>query len=390
MQRPKILLVMQNAPVDSGFLAQKFIRLMNEGDVHLLVWDNMDNIDEFVRRYQLNPDQKQRIHVGVYNWRSAMKNLFSLIYLLFLNSAFRSSLSKGNYKDALFYLPTFYIKPDIIHYEFGTLAKRLAFVKENIKAKLIVSFRGYDLNYVGLDKQDYYADVWRHADAFHFLGNDLKNRAVKRGYLVEKLEQFIPPAIDLSMFRPALKQPEDKFTIVSVGRLNWKKGFEYGIRAVAGLKNSNILFEYIIVGDGPHMQALQFTIAELGLEQNVVLLGKRSTKELVEILGKANVFLHPAISEGFCNAVIEAQAMGLPVIATDADGLSENIVNDETGFIVPKWDVHAMVEKLEWCYFNKEKCIEMGKNGVKRVEQHFEQESQIKAFVDFYQKVYEQ
>jgi colanic acid/amylovoran biosynthesis glycosyltransferase len=94
--------------------------------------------------------------------------------------------------------------------------------------------------------------------------------------------------------------------------------------------------------------------------------------------------LHPAVSEGFSNAVLEAQAMGLPVVCTDADGLSENIENNLTGFVVPKWDAEAIAEKLVWCYSHQDEAMKMGEKGVERVNKLFKIEQQIDKFVKYY------
>ena len=136
-------------------------------------------------------------------------------------------------------------------------------------------------------------------------------------------------------------------------------------------------------------ELIEFTIAESGLQEHVKLLGKMNAVQIKSQLQEADVFLHPAISEGFCNAVLEGQYMGLPVVCTDADGLPENIVDNETGFVVPKWDVQAMADKLAWCYHNREQAKQMGEKGVERVAKYFKLEDQLRSFANFYQKLHE-
>jgi colanic acid/amylovoran biosynthesis glycosyltransferase len=286
------------------------------------------------------------------------------------------------------YLQAILLNPDIIHFEFGTLAQKGTKLKCLLNTKLSVSFRGYDLNYAGLDDNSYYTQVWQNFDGFHFLGNDLKKRAIKRGYTGGKIEALISPAVDTDFYKPSeTKKNNDKLVIVSVGRLVWKKGYEYGIRAVATLKEEGIPFEYWIIGDGDNLQALQYTIEEFGLQSEVKLQGEQNAIEIKNKLEQAHVFLHPAISEGFSNAVLEAQAMGVPVICTDADGLAENIEDRITGFVVPKWDEKAIADKLLWCSRNKDKLQNMGRAGIERVNKLFRIEDQMDAFVKYYQKL---
>jgi colanic acid/amylovoran biosynthesis glycosyltransferase len=386
---------MHNVPSDSGFLAAKFVGLLSEFDIHLLIWDTTANIDEFVKRWNIG-QYRDRIVSGVYKPGNVVR-IANAICRVAGKKAVRNYLLFGSgtivdrIKLVLFYYPIFIVAPDIVHFEFGTLAKDIAILKQLTTAKMSVSFRGYDLNYVGLLDSRYYLDVWTNIDAVHFLGEDLKRRAVQRGYQLAKVEALIPPAVDTKLFHPG--EPAGRIAgqlrVVSVGRLTWKKGFEYAIQALYLLKNKGIAVDYTIVGEGEHRQAIQYTIHELGMQEQIKLVGRLPATLVKESLSRADVFLHPALSEGFCNSVLEAQAMGLPVICTDADGLGENIVDGETGLLVPKWDVQQLASKLEWCHENREDARKMGERGIARVQKHFKIEDQIKAFVQFYNRVHE-
>ncbi len=397
--KPKIMLVMHEAPYNSGFLAAKFLHLSKVFDTHLLVWSKRPMISRFIRKYNIPEMYGEKIHSGVSNIAGLLRVFIAFFtVVLFQNKVRHFVFSSGEgfvrkIKMIAGYLPIFTIKPDIVHFEFGTIANDLSVLKELTGAKMSVSFRGYDINYIGLDSPGYYDTVWKYADGFHFLGNDLKVRAMKRGYKPGKAEALIPPAVSTDFFNRGSSRVDgsnDKLKIVSAGRLVWKKGYEYGIRACALLKSKGVPFEYVIIGDGDFKQALQFTISELGLEDDVRLVGSKSPEELKQELLNADIFLHPAISEGFCNAVVEAQAMGVPVICSAADGLSENIEDGKTGFVVPVWDTDITAEKMAWGWNNKEQLKIMGIAGIKRVQDHFKIEDQVKAFTRFYTELYEQ
>lgn len=392
----KILLVMQDIPLQSGFLARKFIGLSKYEDVHLLVWDEEARIDKFIEQYNLPDEVKGKIHIGANDKTSIISLLVRLVFLFISDSSIRKYILQGTdslasrLKFIAYYLPVFSVMPDIIHFEFGTLAKNLALLKPLTKAKILVSFRGYDINYVGLNEAAFYKEVWEYADGLHFLGQDLRNRAIKRGYKGNKIECIIPPAVDISFFMPGRKMENvEKLIITSVGRLVWKKGYEFGILAASLLKKKGVPFEYRIIGAGPQLQAFQFTISELGLDNEVHLYGEKTAHEVKEYLEQSNVFLHPAISEGFCNAVIEAQAMALPVLCTDADGLKENIKDAVTGFVVPKWDAEAIAEKLDWFWKHPEKIISFGQAGRQRAQQYFGLSDQVSSFLHFYRQIHD-
>lgn len=399
----KILLVANSVPLpDSDFLKHKLFYLSDAFDLHMICWGKKTARDKFYEKYADKISAKN-IHL-FYNQLNAI-TIIGLLIKAMLHLIFNPAISfpllgiivkkhRWNAKKILLqfshYYPIARLKPDVVHFEFGTLAQRFSDIKQYINCKISTSFRGYDINYVGLDAPDYYNEVWRRFDGFHFLGEDLKRRAVSRGYHPGKVEALIPPGVDVSLFNNDVKRAfTDKIVILSVGRLTWKKGYEYGLKAVALLKQAGVDFEYRIAGDGDYKQAILFAIAELGLHQEVKLLGSLTTQQLKKEYEGAHVLLHPAVSEGFCNAVLEAQAMGLPVVTTNADGLGENVADGITGFVVRIYDAVTLAEKLKWCADNREAIIKMGDVGKNRVQQHFTIQQQMEDFEAFYRKVYE-
>lgn len=400
---PRILLVTNSVPLPhTDFLKYKIFGLSEVFDLHLICWDSNANKQAFCNKYSDKIDGKN-IHLfyDKLNTITILKllliNFFRLLFTPHISIPLTNKLIKeyGWNINTLFvkftvYYPILSLKPDIVHYEYGTLAHQFSDIKKFVSCKTSVSFRGYDLNYVGLEDANYYHKVWKNLDGFHFLGNDLKKRALKRGYQSGKTEVLIPPGIDTTFFTPSEHtKPNDKLVIISVGRLAWKKGYEYGLQAVAKLKQENIPFEYKIIADGNYQQPVRFTISELGLENEVQLLGGKNPDEIRTALSEADVFFHPAISEGFSNAVLEAQAMGLPVVTTGADGLSENVQDGITGFVVPVYDVAAMADKLAWCYHNKQQLNKIGNAGIERVHNNFRIEEQVKKFESFYKTLNE-
>lgn len=399
----KLLIVTNSIPLPvADFLRDKIIGLDKVFDLHLISSDTSKNKAAFLAKYP-NGMKADKIHLfhSIDGMKGKLRLLTTLIgiFLAYPSSCIRlaKKIAKKNIPmrkkllEYMFFAPIVKLRPDVVHFEFGTLAHTMQNIKDYLPCKASVSFRGYDMNHVGIEDDSYYAKVWDTFDGFHFLGSDLERRAKKRGYKEQGIKTLIAPAVNIDLFKPdrTKKQQREKMVLVSTGRLIWKKGFEFGIRAVQRLKQMGVSVEYRIIGYGPYQDALLYTIHELGLQDNVILLGKKSKEEIAAELNKADVFLHPAISEGFCNAVIEAQAMGVPVIASDAGGLPENVADGQTGFIVPMWDVEAIAEKVAWLWHHQGAIESMGNAGIERVKQHFTAEKQIQQFTDFYQRVYE-
>jgi colanic acid/amylovoran biosynthesis glycosyltransferase len=180
---------------------------------------------------------------------------------------------------------------------------------------------------------------------------------------------------------------ERPLRILSVGRMDWRKGYEYGLQAVRLLAARGVRCEYRIVGDGEYRGLVAFARYQLGLEGVVELLGSRGREEVRRELTWADVFLHAAVSEGFCNAVIEAQATALPVVCSDAGGLKENVAHGETGFVVPRRNPEALAEKLEALARDSTLRRSMGSAGHRRVQARFRVEDQLRSFERFYDEV---
>lgn len=279
--------------------------------------------------------------------------------------------------------------PDLVHFTFGWFAKGRMHLRDLAGTKLVVSFQGADLNYGGLDLDPgYYDEVWRSADAIHFLSEDLRRRGIARGYVPDGRDVVIRPGIDLAVFapRPRERSAEEALRIVSVGRLHWKKGYDYALQAVRALIDEGIDCRYRIVGDGPAMDAVLYTRADLGLDVVVEVLGAVPAERIRAELEWADVFLHAATSEGFCYAAVEAQAMELPVVTSDADGLRENVADGVTGFVVPRRDATALTAALSKLARDPELRRDMGTAGRERVLKAFEVAKEINGFEDLYRR----
>jgi len=377
-----LVLVDNSFTTQSPFLLNKYKHLSEEHNVSIVHWGiESDKVNTYKFKLLGYPKNKVRIL-----WSIFLTFLFfPKSFLLFLTKGYKI-LGKNIFKRIFSDFNFIRTKPNIIHFEFGTLAIDRTYLSKIFNCKLIVSFRGYDLNYYKLSNADLYNDVWNNATGFHFLGEDLFKRAQKRGYKTEKLNFFISPAIDTDLFNCTIDRDSnpDTIFIVSVGRVVWKKGYEFGLLAIKQLVKSGFNVHYTIIGGGDNLQAIEFAIHELGLINYVTLTGSIPQKQIIKILERSHIFLHPAVSEGFCNAVVEAQSMKLPVVCTNADGLNENIEEGVTGFAVNIYDSQSLYEKLKDLILNPSLRIEMGNNGRVRAIKLYKLEDQIAKLNNMY------
>jgi len=284
--------------------------------------------------------------------------------------------------------------PAIIHFEFGPLAVGRIDLGRLLGARTVVSFRGYDINYMGLEDPSYFSAIFRSASAIHTLGEDLWTRAVRRGCPPDKPHALIPPAVDGAYFDPKERRhdervgsPQRPLRVLSVGRLEWKKGYEYGLEAVRALIDQGVHAEYRIIGSGEFHTATAYARHQLGLTEVVQLLGAQPPERVREEMLWADVLLHPAVSEGFGNAVLEAQSMMLPVVCTTADGLRENIADGETGLLVPSRDPQALARAMATLAHDQTARQRMGVAGRRRALERFRLSDQIAAFGALYESL---
>ena len=407
MRRRVALLVPAFPKTSETFIVSKVLGLLERGwDVHVVCGRSDESEWERFPQLPRTREMRRRIHV---DWphRPAWK-VAALAPLAAASCAAAAPASTARFVKRgvgrlgthgllrRLYLDSALVRlaPELVHFEFGALAPGRMYLRELLGSRIVVSFRGYDLNFVGLDHPGHYDPVWAAADGLHFLGRDLRRRALRRGCPPDRLYALIPPAIDAGYFRPeprttAEVTAERPLRILSVGRLEWKKGYESALLALRSLRGEGVPFEYRIAGDGDYLGAVAFARYRLKLEDKVQFLGSLTREQIRREMQEADVLLHAAVSEGFCNAVLEAQAMELPVVCTDADGLPENVSDGETGFVVPRRSPAALTEKLSLLAGDAALRRRLGEAGRRRVLAHFQLADQIDRFERFYSAVLE-
>jgi glycosyltransferase involved in cell wall biosynthesis len=139
-------------------------------------------------------------------------------------------------------------------------------------------------------------------------------------------------------------------TIVSIGRLEPIKGFTYLIEASRILAEREVLRSCDIIGDGPLRAQLERQIRSYGLSARVHLLGAFSQTQVREVLSRSEVFVLPSVQtadgnqDGIPVALMEAMALGLPVVATTVSGIPELVCDGESGLLTPPGNAVALAD----------------------------------------------
>lgn len=156
------------------------------------------------------------------------------------------------------------------------------------------------------------------------------------------IEKYGSVSVDRNAKRAELGIPTDAVVILSVGELNENKNHEIGIRAVKMLKNPNIY--YIICGEGNLRSYLVSLGESLGIADKVKLLGFRT--DVREIYSIADIFIFPSFREGLSVSLMEAMAIGLPVVCSNIRGNIDLIENDKGGYLVDPDSVDGFVKGI--------------------------------------------
>jgi glycosyltransferase involved in cell wall biosynthesis len=158
----------------------------------------------------------------------------------------------------------------------------------------------------------------------------------------------IPPISDASTNRPGTRKElgltDSDVLLLSVGRLVYQKGHEYLIEAMPRILARFPSVRVLICGDGPLRGELQSHIDRMHLQEPVKLLGNRN--DIDRFLQSADIFVLPSRWEGLPVALLEAMGMGLPVVATQVEGVDEVLERDTDGLLVPPEDAMALGEAL--------------------------------------------
>lgn len=142
-------------------------------------------------------------------------------------------------------------------------------------------------------------------------------------------------------------QPKDDGPVhlVSIGNLTRNKGVEITLRALALIPDTNWVFH--IVGDGPELETLRALASSLHLRERVTFTGTIPASAIPAILENSDIFVHASRSEGRSNAVMEAMASALPVVASDIESSHELLQHRECGFLFPVDDFNKLAQHLQ-------------------------------------------
>lgn len=192
----------------------------------------------------------------------------------------------------------------------------------------------------------------------------------------------IPLGVDTTEF--PYSNPTELFRIVSFGPLQRRRGLDNLISAVSIVSKQYPQVELCITGDGPHRTPLQVLVRKLGLSEKVRFLGYIPRDDLIRALAESRLYCHPSLHETFGISLLEAMSTGRPVVAADAIGPREIVVDKYNGFLVPMGDPEAIAAAIIRIFQDPSLSIKMGTNSRKLCEKIYDWKIISKRYAEVY------
>ena len=291
--------------------------------------------------------------------------------------------------------------PDIafgmMHYPSSLLvfAKRLY----HLKVKVVVSPRGPSVEYLRYFEHKFFRKTWlkgiftffcKYADGLVVSSHGMKQECISHFHANKERIKVVPNSVDL--YDVKIKAEEDidvdipagSGLISTSGRLEKEKDIPFLLRAFSLVRKREDI-RLMIIGDGTERKNLERLCYELNIRKDVIFLGFQSNP--YKFIKRSNIFVHACLFEGFANAIIEAMACGVPVVAVDCPyGPREIIRHKENGFLVPMNHEKALADAILMLVNNRELRDTIAKRGLKRA-MDFSIKKMVHGYEDFFYKI---
>jgi len=366
MAKPRIIYFQQNLAIGS---CEKYLYLLMEGidktqfEVIFICPQN-SILDSLVSRVK-------KLGIRIYHYSQDTNNYLLIVHLRSLFKKFR---------------------PSIVHFNDpclnGIIAARLADVpklimthhtpelncKYNFKGKLLkkISFRHCGLYVIFTSEFDRETGIKKDKiaeDRSFVIYYGLSPEEFSKRY--EKNEVYKEFSID-----------EECHLIGNIARLNPQKGQNYLIEAASIIIEKNKLVKFFFVGDGEIESCLKAQVKEKGLQDYFIFTGYRT--DISRLLSAFKMLVMPSLFEGLSFSVIEAAAMGIPVIASRVGGLRRSVVDGKTGILIPPANHQALAGAILWMLSHPQEAKEMGLRGREHFQRYFTQEQMVKQTEELY------
>jgi colanic acid/amylovoran biosynthesis glycosyltransferase len=286
----------------------------------------------------------------------------------------------------------------LLHVYFGHIGIHLLPYLRKAQIPVIVSFHGADAG-IDLTKRSHLKPLRQLFDVATLIlprSQAIADNLIELGCPEEKI-RIHRTGIPLDRFPFAQRYvPEDgQWRVFQACRLIPKKGVETTLRGFARFLARYPQAKLTVAGEGPLAETLQELAEDLRIASRVSFPGFVSQAKLRDLLYQSHIFLHPSVTgpdgdrEGVPNAMLEAMACGLPVVATWHGGIPEAIQHGETGLLAPEHGDEQLAEMMLWLASEPDAYAAMSANAARSVASNWEIHAQTRLLESLYDEACE-
>ena len=238
-------------------------------------------------------------------------------------------------------------------------------------------------DWVQVGRQGGYYDLKHYETCTHIIGNtqDITDNVVKGGWPTERVH-YLPNFVTEEMARPIPRQtfftPDTVPLIVALGRLHENKAFDVLLEALARVPNAYLW----IAGEGPRREELEKMAENLAVKPRVRFLGWRD--DVAALLQTADLFVCPSRHEPLGNVVLEAWAVGKPIISTASEGPSWLIDDNVNGLIVPIDDHEGVGKAIDRLRSDAGLVSRLVENATEKLQKGYSRDAICDAYIDLF------
>lgn len=282
----------------------------------------------------------------------------------------------------------------LIHAHYGPTGHLLCKTKLKLKLPLVTTFYGFDLNpsvkVIGV--RDWRARLFEVGDLFLVEGAHMQQRLVELGCPGDKIQiQRIAIPVQDMQWRPRKKVEGRCPVVLFSGRFAEKKGLLYALAAIEELKREGRELEFRIVGDGPMAEQVKRFIDDCAMAGYTHLLGFLEYRNHLREMDNADIFIQPSVTAadgdiegGAPTTILEAQAMGLPIVSTYHCDIPNSVVPGRSALLVEERNSSALADALRNLLDHPSEWETMGRTGREFVEEYHDIEREVSRLEDKY------
>jgi glycosyltransferase involved in cell wall biosynthesis len=185
--------------------------------------------------------------------------------------------------------------------------------------------------------------------------------------------------------RQELGVAPDACLVLSAGRLVWEKGYDLAVAVAAQVTSVHPGVRFLVAGDGPLRVSVEGAIRRHGVERAMVLLGERH--DVPDLLAAADIYLSASRSEGLSNAVMEAMAVGLPVVASAVGGTPELVRDGVTGYLFAPDDAAGAARRIGELILDVRLRHALGESARQRIAADYDTDTMLARLAGLYDSV---